>query len=434
MNKMTNVFTINDIMKTVSGEPQQALYSLSVDPKKDAKRVDRKYIEMILNKDKDDFDPTFIFKDLGLGNTLKNKRIHRHYDIVTLNKGDYPGIKGPTQTTIGRLLINKIVFSNSRLDYINVNLTGKMISKIFSSIRDFIIAGKLTMDDFKKTMKVFEDFGFRMGTFISPSMDAEMLRSNSKLEAKKKELFAKYDEQLKANNVEASTKVEAELVDYAKELYQDQDYLEWYKSGSSSKMGYGNDFKVSQLMIGAIPKGLGSGEFHVSTSNFMKGIQKDEMHVLADQMIVALHAKGVDTAVSGYLAKQGTAIFQTVKLDVYGSDCKTKDGVMVHITDSTKEDYLGNYLTDGTLLTKENLNKYVNKTVKMRNVYTCKNPVYCSKCAGELIYKLDGGNEQIPIGLEIGSIYTELTQMALQKTHKMTAQLQPIGDINKYLV
>lgn len=432
MDRLSSVFTLNGIMKYVSGEPQQALYSLSINPKSDAVKVDRKYIDMVLSKDNDDFDPTFIFRDLGMGKTLKKKRINKHYDIVVLNKGDYPGIKERTETTLGRLLINKVIWSHARLDYINVEFTGKIIKTIFLKLRDYIMDNKLEMREFKRTLQIFEDFGFRMGSFINPSVDSDILKTNPLLEKKKEELFTKYAKELAANDVETAVKIENELIDYAKQVFKDQDYLEWYKSGASSKMGYGNDFKVSQLMLGTIPKGLGSGEFHVSTSNFMQGIKKDELHVVADQMVVALHAKVQNTAVSGYMAKQGAGIFQTVKLDKLGTDCKTKRGVDIAISPSNYQDYIGNYLVDGTYLDETALKKLIGKVVKVRNVFTCDSEIYCSKCAGELSYKLENTDKQIPIGLEIHNILTELTQASLQKTHQMAVQLDEVGDINNY--
>ena len=434
LDQLSNIFTLDDIMKNVSGEPQQTLYSLSIEPKKDAKKIDKETIKLILNRDNNDFDPQFIFKDCGMGRTTKRKVANKHYDIVILNKGDYPGIKEPTKTTLGRLLINKVIFSHARLDYMNVEFTGKIVEAIFTSLRDFIIAEKLTLQEFKKTLQIFEDFGFRMASFIAPSVDADMLRPNRILEEKKKELLEKYKDGLAANDVETSVKMENELIDLAKKLYSEEDFLEWYKSGSSGKMGYKNDFKVSQLMIGAIPKGLGTGEFHVSTSTFMKGINKDEIHVLADQSIVALHAKAQSTAIPGYAAKQGVAMFQTIYLDKFGSDCKTKKGVMVDVDQYIARQLVGSYLTDGTKLTSENIKKYIGKTIKVRNPFTCEHDSPCSVCAGELVYKLNNTQDRIPIGLELNGIYTELTQAALQKTHKMTAELEPIGDLNDYLI
>lgn len=436
MERLSTIFTISDIMKFVTGEPQQAMYSLTIDPKEDARTVDRKYIDMILQKDKSDFDPHFIFGALGMGRKTKSPPINRHYDIVILNKGDYPGIVEKTKTTLGRLLANKIVWSQARLNYINENLVASQIKKIFLSLRDFVLDNKLPIEDFKKTLQVFEDFGFRMSAFISPSMDANILKTNKELEAKKAELFEKYKKELNDNNVEVAVAVEKELIEYAKKLYTNEDYLEWYKAGSSSKMSYNNDFKVSKLMIGTIPKGIGTGEFYVSTSNFMDGIKKNEIHIMADQSIVALHAKTNETAVSGYLAKMGESMCQTVYLDKYGSDCKTKKYVEQYITPDIINEIFGMYTIDGEEIDRHTIKKYIGKTIKMRNPNICEGSKICSKCAGNLIYKLENAvdnKRNIPIGLELKGILTELTQAALQKTHAMSVSLSDIGDMNQYL-
>ena len=432
-----NVFNLEgDMVKFVGGEAIQALYSLSINPKKGNKKIAKALLQVIIDKKREDIDPGFLFKTLQLGKTTKRKVDYNSYnDTIILNKGDYPGIDEATETTLGRLIINKVIFSICDTPYVNEVMTAKVIKKVFVNARDKVIADTMELDTFKMMVKVYEDFGFRMSSYINPSLDTGVMIPSKEFTAKKESLFIKYKKELESNDLVVTEKIETELIDMAKAEYKDHPYMEWYESGSMGKMGYKNDFKVSRIMIGAIPKADDPGAYHVSTSNYIDGVKKEEMHILAGQMIVAAFARAKNTAIGGYIAKQGNAIYENTKLDKYGSDCKTTRYKTIMITEKNKDSLSGRYTSAGVCLTPNILSKNIGKVIRLRSPMMCESEYICSKCAGEMIYNLMGIKDKpINIGFFITKIFTELTQKSLQKTHVTGANLLTVTDMNKYLI
>ena len=98
-------------------------------------------------------------------------------------------------------------------------------------------------------------------------------------------------------------------------------------------------------------------------------------------------------------------------LDDYGSDCGTKRTLDVKLTNTIKKDYMYRYIvTDNgslVLLTPENMDKYVGKTVKMRSPMMCVGEKICNHCAGDLFYKLGIKNA----GLTASRVATTLTRL-----------------------
>ena len=76
-----------------------------------------------------------------------------------------------------------------------------------------------------------------------------------------------------------------------------------------------------------------------------------------------------------------------------GSDCGTKRTIDVTLTDDNIGDYMYCYYMQGNKpieITSENKDSLIGKTVKLRYSSMCeaKNGYFCSKCAGNLWYRL----------------------------------------------
>ena len=118
-------------------------------------------------------------------------------------------------------------------------------------------------------------------------------------------------------------------------------------------------------------------------------------------------------------------------LDDYGSDCGTKRTLDVKLTNTIKKDYMYRYIvTDNgslVLLTPENMDKYVGKTVKMRSPMMCVGEKICNHCAGDLFYKLGIKNA----GLTASRVATTLTRLNMKKFHEnlITAQKVDLDDM-----
>lgn len=84
---------------------------------------------------------------------------------------------------------------------------------------------------------------------------------------------------------------------------------------------------------------------------------------------------------------------QHLKLLEPGSDCGTKRYLEVSLTSDNIDDYMYSYIIEGSKLvelTSDLRDKYIGKKVKIRYSSMCeaKNGYFCSKCAGNLWYRL----------------------------------------------
>jgi hypothetical protein len=144
----------------------------------------------------------------------------------------------------------------------------------------------------------------------------------------------------------------------------------------------------------------------------------------------------VGTQVSGYMSKELLAAFQGEVLGPKDSDCGSIRTLTVNLTNGNYKDYLYRYVKTSTglvMLTSENKDKFVGKTVQMRSPMYCigygKEKCLCNKCAGDYYYILEKPN----IGLSTSKCGSSITQMNLQKFHQNLVQTQQI-DVNDMLI
>jgi hypothetical protein len=131
------------------------------------------------------------------------------------------------------------------------------------------------------------------------------------------------------------------------------------------------------------------------------------------------------------LAKQLAAAFQSVVLDEPGTDCGTRETVTVVLTQRNSREYALRWVQDGgrlIVLDGETMPRYVGKAVKMRSPMLCLSQKICSKCAGDLYYRLGIKN----VGLLSSRIGSRVLNMSLKKFHNTTVKYLRLN-IEKYL-
>lgn len=139
--------------------------------------------------------------------------------------------------------------------------------------------------------------------------------------------------------------------------------------------------------------------------------------------------KACGTRESGYLAKKLLAACQTEYLGEPGSDCGTKRGIPISITDDNYKDYVERYIKvngKNILVDLVMAEKLIGKTVEMRSPLSCirmqKTGHICNICAGNFYYKLG----QRSIGLTASRIGNDLTRLNMKKFHDNVIKLKEI--------
>lgn len=117
-------------------------------------------------------------------------------------------------------------------------------------------------------------------------------------------------------------------------------------------------------------------------------------------------------------AKKMVTAFQDISLDEPGSNCGTNLTLEVDITTKNKDLFVYRYIVDQKtkeliLLTPDNLDSYVGKTVHMRSPMFCNSDKYCSKCFGEQFY-LQGIEN---VGIIMKRVSTRILNLANKICH-----------------
>ena len=112
-------------------------------------------------------------------------------------------------------------------------------------------------------------------------------------------------------------------------------------------------------------------------------------------------------------------------------DCGTKHYLSIVIPKDLKSMFLYRFIIDGAKLvelTPENIDKYVDKEVKLRSPMLCKGDTICEHCAGTLFKRMDLKD----CGLVASNMTGSLLNLSMKKMHDSTVKINKIN-IEKYI-
>jgi hypothetical protein len=355
-------------------------------------------------------------------------------DTFILKKKEYMN-NDEVLTNVGLFITNKLLIEpkfKNVIGYWNTPITAKVLEELDSKLIDALLDNKITRDDFIDYKNAFQWLSMQFNSVFSTSFSPKTIQVLPSVEKKKKELLKKYDSELKNGDVVTAVKVETELKDIARKEIMDDPGMDLYKSGARGS--FDNNYKNINIAKGPIFDHT-TGEWHFAESNFLEGIKKNELPIYGNTIISGAYPKSIATANSGYKSKQLMAGFQSEVLDENGTDCHTTEYVEITILPSIKKLVLFSYIIEGNklvLLTNDNISKYYNKVVKLRNTSVCKRTSsgkICSVCAGQMYYKL--GTKAI--GLTSSTAATTLLNLNMKKFHVLSANIMEL-DVNDMFI
>jgi len=337
-------------------------------------------------------------------------------EVITVEPGALVNVKTKIDTTIGRYIFNfyliSTVFGES-IDYINKTLGKSGIGDLQQVIVNRLMERKIIPDQFAK----FQNRLIWLNNFTElfvPGMSLRLLTPLPEIQKRKKELIEQYKAEIEAGDyVKVVAKIETELLELAKTTLKDDPSWAIYALGG--KPSFGNNYKNTQIMMGPIQDPI-EGKYVISTSSLSDGIPKEQYSLYANTLVVGSYKRGVSTQDGGSKTKYLFAAMQSEVLDVEGSDCKTTLTKKVSLTQSNHKGYLYRYIVEGdklVLMTQENIINYIGKTVIMRTPMYCAGKQICSKCAGEMFYRIGIRN----IGLTLTKISSTLLNLSLKSMH-----------------
>lgn len=328
-------------------------------------------------------------------------------------------------TTAGRYIFNLFTYSPKILaliGYQNEPMDSSNIGKVEKLLSYNLLDDKLNTNDIHEYIDRSQWLGYTLSRFMMASLTHNILIPNEKIEEEKARLIAKYQKAIDNNDIAQIIKLEKELLEFSKKHNCDIPDMELFNSGS--KASYSNNYKNMVLMRGATKKINDESDVKISTSSLIDGISTDEIDRYADLMLQASFNRAIGTREGGYESKKITTATQDIKLDAAGSDCGSKFLLRIKLTKDILDLYMYRYIVDnkGNLiqLNLDNINDYIDKEVNLRSPLFCNGDHYCSKCMGELYYKL--GNIE-NIGFLIQRESESILKKSLKKFHDMTIHM-----------
>lgn len=357
------------------------------------------------------------------------------YDIITFPPNSF-GPQGnrnkkPFTTTVGIFIFNKFFVEQliyPITGYINETVDKGFFKSINTKLSRARLEDRIPMPIFKKYLMKTQAI-MPYVSILSPSASEKMETSTPVFEKKKREVLKKYQKEIDAGSEIAAEKIEKEVLAFAQEYLEGDPAMDIYNSGARGT--FDNNFKNMYVMKGAIKDPDPNKGYDIALSNYMDGVSKDEYAVFAKSLAAGPYARGKRTEIGGYWEKQFVLAFQHVVLLPQGTDCGTKRTWDVVLDKETANGMIYSYMVEGDKLvelTSENMDKYIGKKVKFRYSSLCESKEgYCSKCAGNLFYRL---GDLKNLGIASAAIPSVLKNLAMKSFHDSTVQTIDM-DINK---
>lgn len=376
-------------------------------------------IDFLLNLQEKDLCMSLIMEMFG---EFDGKKRFNPYDEIDIPPNSYGSEKKKNKnkfrTTVGLWVFNKYFVEKELFDvlqYVQDTITDKQFKKLHQKLVYALTEDDIDVEQFKtflmKTQKVTPYV-----SILSPSHTMKLLNSTEAIDKKKKELMKKYEDKLKAGDEKAANDMEKELMDFAKEYLKDDPGMDSYNSGARGS--FGNNFKNMFIMKGAIKDPDPNKGYNIITSNYMDGVKREEYSALANSLADGPYKRAKKTEVGGTLEKLFLSAFQHILLDPEGSDCHTDRYIEVALTDKNIGKYMYSYIIQGSNLielTSKNMNNYIGKKVKFRFSSLCESKTgICSKCAGNLFYRLGYRN----VGMATPVVASKLKNISMKGFHQ----------------
>ena len=394
--------------------------------RKSKKITSPKDIEYLVNIKEKDITTSFIMDIFG---EFETGQRFRPYDIIEIPANSY-GPEGkknkkPFVTTVGIWIFNKYFIEEDLFDmfkYVNKTIDKKMYGKLNNEISVAVLEDRLPLETMKRfNMKTQKCMPYI--SILAPNYTDKMLTCTEVINKKKKELYKKYEEQIKKGDEIAASRMEKELLDFAIEYMGDDPSMDMFISGARGSIG--NNFKNMFVMKGVIkdPDPNAKQKYNVAMSNYIDGISPDEYALFANSLAAGPYARAKKTENGGYREKLFLRAFQHLTLDPPGSDCGTKRYIEVILTESNINEWMYSYIIESSKLvelTSQNKSKYIGKKVKVRFSALCESKTgICNKCMGNLYYRLDKTN----VGTSLTQIPSVQKNIAMKSFHDSTQSL-----------
>ena len=343
-----------------------------------------------------------------------------------IEDGMIANYKGPSMLTdVGKFFINYLLFVdpfNDKIPYINGLISAGAADK---EVQNLVVNNKITRAEYNKYINNAFWFG-EDGSIAIQTLSERALGTDPAIAKRKQELLDKYKDNL--DDPIIMSKIEDELIAMDK-AYIKGDVSEPFFQAVGGK-AYKEQRKKMYIMVGLMSDfNKDTSKMVTVKSNMDGGYQIEDIPAVANEIRRGSYERGKSTAAGGAESKFITRAFQDIRITK--EDCGTKRGYTFVLEEKRKKLFIGRYLTDGTVLTTDNIDNYVGKKITMRSPMYCEcKDGICYRCCDEIIRNSRLEN----IGMQSLAIADVMVTVAMKSMHVSSISTYKVQDIRDFII
>ena len=331
-------------------------------------------------------------------------------------KGLLKNLKSNVDTTVGRLLMNKILIDRvfgDRIEYINKSMT---VKKTFDPIMAKGLANKtITVKEYIDwTNSVY--FLEGLSKLCVWSQTAKFMTGPDKI----KKIKAKAMKDLEKKYGKDWAKDRSHVAEFKKILMEaDIEYLKddptFGKLASGSNLSNGR--LKRHLTFGdeaGFDKKTGKTVFVPNSLDEKYTDDKEQLTAVFNAIRSASYDRGKETQKGGAATKD--ILRSTSSITITGDDCGSKEGKKVLVTKQNYKALASRYvIRNGKSVLFTDSDKYIGKEVEIRSPMYCNNKdqSFCKKCVGDNISRFP--NISFPV-IEVSSVLMHIAMKSMHNT------------------
>ena len=379
----------------------------------------------------EDFSLSLFMYTFGTYNKEGDVRFRLDEPLI-LKPGEYYGNTEEIKTSLGNFYMNKAIIPENvfkKCGYVHKRWSAGVWYNYMDRVASALLLDELYPDEAlasAECIKLLNNLAFFSYALISVACSGtteNITFMPQNVREYKEKIFKENEEGLKSGDTEIAAMVEKKVLDFAKaELVNDKG-SDLFESGSKST--YENNYKLVHVMKGSVFN-IGKGKFETAQSSLRDGIKQDEYPLIADAMIKGAYSKGMGPAKGGYMSKKDNAAFQSLVLDIKGSNCGTTGTLNILVTPMLSKMIRFRYMKKNgkvVRLTDDMMAGLIGKSIELYDPMFCKNEKTCNRCAGDLYYNLGITN----IGLTLAKKSATLLNKSLKNFHDATIHLHTVN-------
>lgn len=314
----------------------------------------------------------------------KGEPLFSVYDELVLQPGDMPNVHSTYISTYGSALSNMFLLVypfGGRFEYMD----GELNPGMFDALIEKNLVDDTAVNPPANSISIEENWKYSNATAMMceftqlcvPTATRKTMTVNPEIYTRRTELLEKYKDRL--NDPVVQTLIGDELIKMDREWMKGDPGEGFYFKSKSYDI-----VRKKLFLLNGAESGFGvQGEF-IPTS-LDEGWDIRHFPSMNNGLRDGSYNRGAATAKGGEATKFFYRIFQNTQITE--QDCGSRYGLPQSITDANKKYYLTNTIIQNeklVLLTEENIDKYVGKTVLMRSPMYCRTEGanFCACCIG----------------------------------------------------